>query len=75
MLKQKQKKWANSFKKKSQRVVTLFTSTSWDTDILVTLGDFMLKTQKLDGKSVNWFNRIENWGAVFNHNYMCHVCY
>ena len=33
----------------------LFKSIFWETDLWVTLGDFMLKTQNLEGKSVfNW---------------------
>ena len=56
--------WAYSFvkkkkkkKKKSRRVFALFKNTFFINRSLVTLGDFMVKTQNLEGKFEYHFSR------------------
>ena len=40
--------WAYSFAKKGDRFLLFLKAFSWETDLLVTLGDFTVKNAKLD---------------------------
>ena len=50
---------------------------SGETDLSVTLGDFTVKMQNWEEKSVlteNQCSRKELWCAADNYNNMCHIC-
>ena len=63
--------------KKADGFLLFLKAFSWETDLWVTLGDFMVKTQNWEGKSAfneNQLGRNEIWHVEDNYSYMCHVC-
>ena len=74
--------------KKGRRIfaLLLFLKTfSWETDLLVTLGDFMAKKKKKKKKNrkigkgnlyltESRFSRNEMWCAVVNHDHVRYIC-
>ena len=64
--------------KKADGFLLFLKAFSWETDLLVTLGDFAVKKRK-NGKgdlylTENRFSRNEMWCAMVNHNHMSHIC-
>ena len=64
--------------KKADGFLLFLKAFSWETDLLVTLGDFTLKKRKIGKGNLylteNQLNRNEMWCAVVNHNHMGHIC-
>ena len=63
---------------KGDRFLLLFLKAfSWETDLWIPVGDFAIKTQNLEGKSVLTKDRLgknKMWSSTENHNYLCHPC-
>ena len=64
--------------KKGDGILLYLKTFSWETDLWVISGDITVKNSKIGKGNLylteNRLSRNEMWGAVDNHNYMCHIC-
>ena len=65
-------------KKKGDGFLLFLKAFSWETDLWVTLGDFMVKIKKIGKGNLYLTENKLSWNemccAADNHNYKCHTC-